>query len=218
MLSGSMRSLYYSSWVYVVKDWFVSFLQQNVVYLTYLKAPGRLDVLHQHTHRWTMCFRPRGRSHPEIHSQIQGEYMIPNNNPSALCLIFPLTVPPSRWPMYPYCRHGLDSPRSRAECNVSSPFTSLSLRSSICYQRRRACMDPNFDCRKFTSCRTPHLIIIPSQLGGAFSVVGSRVASQASVPHQDMAQVIALLSLWTSLGGSLGTSIAAAVWTYVLFS
>jgi hypothetical protein len=50
-------------------------------------------------------------------------------------------------------------------------------------------------------------------IGGAFSVVGSRVASQASVPHVDMAQVIANLSLWTSLGGSIGSAIAAAVWT-----
>ncbi len=50
-------------------------------------------------------------------------------------------------------------------------------------------------------------------IGGAFSVVGSRVSSQASVPHADLAQVIALVSLWTSLGGSVGTAIAAAVWT-----
>lgn len=50
-------------------------------------------------------------------------------------------------------------------------------------------------------------------LGGAFSVVGSRVASQASVPHQDLATVIALLSLWTKLGGAIGYAIAAAVWT-----
>lgn len=44
-------------------------------------------------------------------------------------------------------------------------------------------------------------------MGGAFSVVGSRVASQASVPHQDMATVIALLALWTSLGGAIGSAI-----------
>ncbi len=50
-------------------------------------------------------------------------------------------------------------------------------------------------------------------IGGAFSVVGSRVASQASVPHADLAQVISLISLWTSLGGSVGYAIAAAVWT-----
>lgn len=43
-------------------------------------------------------------------------------------------------------------------------------------------------------------------IGGAFSVVGSRVASQASVPHQDMATVIALLSLWTSVGSAIGSA------------
>lgn len=38
-------------------------------------------------------------------------------------------------------------------------------------------------------------------IGGAFSVVGSRVASQASVPHADLAVVIAMLALFTKLGG-----------------
>ena len=49
-------------------------------------------------------------------------------------------------------------------------------------------------------------------LGGAFSVVGSRVATQASVPHQDMATVIALLALWTRIGGAIGSAIATAIW------
>lgn len=59
-------------------------------------------------------------------------------------------------------------------------------------------------------------------IGGSFNVVGSRVASQASVPHQDLASVIALLSLWTQLGGSAGSAIATAWWkwvaVFVLFS
>jgi len=59
--------------------------------------------------------------------------------------------------------------------------------------------------------------IIASQIliggGGAFSVVGSRVASQASVPHQDLALVVALLSLWTKVGSSIGAAIAALIWT-----
>lgn len=50
-------------------------------------------------------------------------------------------------------------------------------------------------------------------MGGAFSVVGSQVASQGSVPHQDVALVIALLSLWTNIGASIGSAIASAVWT-----
>ncbi|KAJ7158890.1 hypothetical protein C8R46DRAFT_1165174 [Mycena filopes] len=53
---------------------------------------------------------------------------------------------------------------------------------------------------------------ILTSMGGAFSVIGSQVATQASVPHQDMALVIALLSLWTSVGGGIGSAIAAAIW------
>ncbi|GAA5919883.1 hypothetical protein JCM6882_001990 [Rhodosporidiobolus microsporus] len=49
-------------------------------------------------------------------------------------------------------------------------------------------------------------------LGGAMSVVGSQVSSQASVPHQDVALVIALLALWTAIGGAIGTAVSAGVW------
>ncbi|WVQ81108.1 hypothetical protein IAT38_003230 [Cryptococcus sp. DSM 104549] len=50
-------------------------------------------------------------------------------------------------------------------------------------------------------------------MGGACSVVGSQVATQASVPHQDMALAMALLSLWTRIGGAIGSAISAAIWT-----
>lgn len=49
-------------------------------------------------------------------------------------------------------------------------------------------------------------------LGGACSVVGTRVASQASVPHHDLGQVIAQLALWTRIGGAVGSAIASTVW------
>ncbi|TFK94589.1 MFS general substrate transporter [Polyporus arcularius HHB13444] len=49
-------------------------------------------------------------------------------------------------------------------------------------------------------------------MGGAFSVVGSQVASQASVPHTDMATAISLLGMLTNLGGAIGSAVAAAVW------
>ena len=52
-------------------------------------------------------------------------------------------------------------------------------------------------------------------LGGAFSVVGTRGSTQASVPHEDLAVVIANLALWTKLGGAVGAAIAGAVWRYV---
>ena len=48
--------------------------------------------------------------------------------------------------------------------------------------------------------------------GGAFSVVGSRVASQASVPHQDLGLVISMLSLWSKVGAGIGSAVAGAVW------
>ncbi|KAL2802179.1 hypothetical protein BJX63DRAFT_438118 [Aspergillus granulosus] len=49
--------------------------------------------------------------------------------------------------------------------------------------------------------------------GGACSVVGTRVASQASVPHQDLAAIIAQLSLWTKLGSSVGSAISSHMYT-----
>ncbi|KAK7033011.1 hypothetical protein R3P38DRAFT_3313100 [Favolaschia claudopus] len=49
---------------------------------------------------------------------------------------------------------------------------------------------------------------ILTSLGGSFSVIGSQVANQAS----DMALAISLLSLWTSVGGGIGSAIAAAIW------
>ncbi|CAG8059727.1 unnamed protein product [Penicillium salamii] len=48
--------------------------------------------------------------------------------------------------------------------------------------------------------------------GGSMSVVGSRVASQASVPHQDVALVISLLSLWSKIGSAIGAAIVAVIW------
>ncbi|KAH9926641.1 uncharacterized protein BXZ73DRAFT_102896 [Epithele typhae] len=49
-------------------------------------------------------------------------------------------------------------------------------------------------------------------VGGSFQIVGSSVAVQASVPHQDMALASALLGLCSSIGGSVGSAVAAAVW------
>ncbi|PVH84685.1 putative major facilitator [Cadophora sp. DSE1049] len=54
---------------------------------------------------------------------------------------------------------------------------------------------------------------ILAAMGGACSVVGTRVASQASVPHQDLAAVISQLSLWSKLGSSVGSAIASSLYT-----
>ncbi|CCH46047.1 Siderophore iron transporter [Wickerhamomyces ciferrii] len=50
-------------------------------------------------------------------------------------------------------------------------------------------------------------------IGGACSVVGSQVASQASVPHQDTALVISLLSQWSSIGNAIGSAVGSAIWS-----
>lgn len=44
-------------------------------------------------------------------------------------------------------------------------------------------------------------------------MVGSQVASQACVPHQDVALVIALLSLWSDIGAAIGSAISVGVWS-----
>ncbi|PLB45227.1 hypothetical protein P170DRAFT_440373 [Aspergillus steynii IBT 23096] len=54
---------------------------------------------------------------------------------------------------------------------------------------------------------------ILNAMGGACSVVGTRVASQASVPHQDLAAIISQVSLWTKLGSSVGSAISSHTYT-----
>ncbi|GAA6011435.1 hypothetical protein JCM11491_002784 [Sporobolomyces phaffii] len=51
-----------------------------------------------------------------------------------------------------------------------------------------------------------------SGAGSAFSSLGSQVATQASVPHQDLALVCALLLLWSSVGGAIGEAVAGQHW------
>ena len=58
------------------------------------------------------------------------------------------------------------------------------------------------------------LAVILVGAGGAFSVVGSRVASQASVPHQDVALAISLLSLWSRIGSAIGSAIVVTIWSH----
>ncbi|KAI5479989.1 MFS transporter, siderophore-iron transporter [Pseudohyphozyma bogoriensis] len=50
-------------------------------------------------------------------------------------------------------------------------------------------------------------------IGGGFSVVGTQVGSQGSVPHADTATIIALLSLCSQLGAAAGDAAAACIWT-----
>lgn len=48
--------------------------------------------------------------------------------------------------------------------------------------------------------------------GGGVSVISSQVASQGSVKHKDMGIAIAILTLWTQIGGAIGSAISAAMW------
>jgi CO/xanthine dehydrogenase Mo-binding subunit len=62
--------------------------------------------------------------------------------------------------------------------------------------------------------KTAALVVSQLLLGtGSLTVIGARVGSQASVPHEHLATVIANLSLWSTLGSSVGSAIAATVWT-----
>lgn len=55
--------------------------------------------------------------------------------------------------------------------------------------------------------------LIVTSIGDAANVMGTQVAAQAAVPHQDMAATISVLSLYTSIGAAVGTAITSAVWT-----
>lgn len=60
---------------------------------------------------------------------------------------------------------------------------------------------------------TARLAISQVLLGmGAWQVIGARVGSQASVPHQDLSTVISVLSLWSTMASSIGSTIAATIW------
>ncbi|CAB03597.1 plasma membrane heme transmembrane transporter Str3 [Schizosaccharomyces pombe] len=50
-------------------------------------------------------------------------------------------------------------------------------------------------------------------MGGSFSVVGSQVSCQASVPHQDLAIASSLLPLYTNIGGAIGAAIASPIFS-----
>ncbi|KAF2622402.1 MFS general substrate transporter [Macroventuria anomochaeta] len=47
---------------------------------------------------------------------------------------------------------------------------------------------------------------------GAFTVIGARVGSQASVPHEDLSSAIAIVALWSTLASSVGSTIAGSIW------
>ena len=56
-------------------------------------------------------------------------------------------------------------------------------------------------------------------MGGGFAAVCSTVASQAAVPHVDMAITTAMVLLWTEIGGAVGSAVGALCLslTFLLF-
>lgn len=50
-------------------------------------------------------------------------------------------------------------------------------------------------------------------VGSAYNSVATTISSQASVPHQDMSLVMAMLLLWSTVGSAIGYSISAPIWT-----
>lgn len=54
--------------------------------------------------------------------------------------------------------------------------------------------------------------LILNGLCGGFNVVACGVALQASIPHRDMAIAISIFNLIKSIGSSIGSSIATAIW------
>ena len=51
---------------------------------------------------------------------------------------------------------------------------------------------------------------------GAMFVMGEQLAAMNAVPHENVAVSLALLSMITSLGGSIGMAISGAIWTQTL--
>lgn len=58
--------------------------------------------------------------------------------------------------------------------------------------------------------------LVVTNFGDAASVMGTQVAAQAAVPHQDMAATMSVLSLYSSIGAAIGTAVTAAIWTHKL--
>lgn len=55
--------------------------------------------------------------------------------------------------------------------------------------------------------------LILCAFGNAANVRGSQIAAQASVPHQDLAATISVLSLYSSIGGAIGSAGASIIWS-----
>ncbi|PSK36544.1 hypothetical protein C7M61_004017 [Candidozyma pseudohaemuli] len=55
-------------------------------------------------------------------------------------------------------------------------------------------------------------------IGSAYNTIGTVISSQASVPHQDMSLVMALLLLWSTVGSAIGYTISGQIWTNKMYN
>lgn len=84
--------------------------------------------------------------------------------------------------------------------STSTPSTGIT---------RELCLEIRLNIRIVVQIMSRILISV----GGGCSVITSQVASQISVPHQDMGIAIAILGLWTAVGGGVGSAISGSVWS-----
>jgi len=65
---------------------------------------------------------------------------------------------------------------------------------------------------------TAELVIVQALqgLGGGIAAVVSQTSAQASVPHQDLASVTAVILLFAEIGGAIGTAVVSAVWRNIM--
>lgn len=72
------------------------------------------------------------------------------------------------------------------------------------------------------NARTNTLSLVWSQIldgaGGGFNVVATGVALQACVPHRDISISMAILSLCSYIGQSIGSAVASAIWTGKMYN
>ncbi|KAF7327597.1 hypothetical protein MKEN_00338900 [Mycena kentingensis (nom. inval.)] len=158
-LSGYLGTTYFSSWIYVIKDWS-------------LKEYTYYNQVHSHRRAlWLLHYRWAGTT---LYTSLQSH------------------------PAVAFLLHFSSSYSCLLRCGLSIRIIGQGLLFLA------------------ANGNPSDAVLIMAQilvsLGGSFSVISTQVASQASVPHQDMATAISLVSLWTSVGGGIGSAISAAIW------
>ena len=53
-------------------------------------------------------------------------------------------------------------------------------------------------------------------IGGGFAAISSQTLAQASVKHDDLATITAVVLLCAEIGGAIGSAIAGSIWTSLM--